>query len=150
MKNLLFALMALLAIVVLPACKSERSADEVAQKIEKGEKLDQKDYGVMLDYVTPAVEELVKFIEMGADEHDIMALNKQYPLADKFLPLLQTEEPYFDAANQEKARKISQLYLRAYEIAAKKQGVDLSQFNDELPEDLPGFSQEANEHTPAD
>lgn len=104
----------------------------------------------MLDYITPAVEEMVKFIEMGADEQDVEALNKQYPLADKFLPVLEKEEPNFDSENAKKADNISRLYLKAFKAAAKKQGVDMSQFQEEIPEDLPGFSQEANEHTPTD
>ena len=135
----------LLAVVffaaLLSACNDNGNAEKVAEKIENNGNLTQEDYGVMLDYITPQLKEIVRLLEMGADEKDIVALNKQYPLSEKFLPVIMRSEINFDEANKAKAEEIGKLYLEAYKAAAKKQGVNIEEFNSELPNNLPEVSE---------
>lgn len=149
MKKLLVILMAVIA-VMLPSCKSEAGADEVAKKIENNETLTQDDYGVMLDYIKPEIEQIVKFIEMGGSESDVDALEKKFPHSRLFIQTIVRDEHSFNPENMKKAQAINELYIKAFEEAAKKQGLNLSDVNNELPEKLPGFSEEVNEHTPTD
>lgn len=137
-------------VIVMPACQSSKKAEDVAQKIEKGETLDQADYSVMFDYVNPAITESVKLLEMGADENDVEALNNQYPLMKTFLPVLLTQTNSFDKDNQKKAQELTDLLQRGFKAAAKHQGVNLDEFDNEMLEDVPGISEEVNEFTPAD
>lgn len=133
-----FFFMAVVAFMtLLSACGSQGAAEEVAKKIDNHEQLTQEDFGVMLDYITPELEQMVKLIEMGADDKDVEALNKEFPLTEVFLPAIMQNEQKFDEANKKKSEKIAQLYMEAFRAAAKKQGVNFDEFNQELPAELP-------------
>ncbi|MBD5270360.1 MAG: hypothetical protein K2M67_02515 [Muribaculaceae bacterium] len=133
-----FFFMAVVAFMtLLSACGSQGAAEGVAKKIDNHEQLTQEDFGVMLDYITPELEQMVKLIEMGADDKDVEALNKEFPLTEVFLPAIMQNEQKFDEANKKKSEKIAQLYMEAFRAAAKKQGVNFDEFNQELPAELP-------------
>lgn len=150
MRNLLLIVVSVIALILPSACASDADADAVAKKIEKNEALTQEDYGVMLDYLKPAMEQLVKFIEMGADNNDLEGLDKEFPHSELFMKTIGKEEHNFDTSNMEKAQKLTELYMKAIKEAAKKQGVDLDALNNGLPEDVPGITDEVNYNTPAD
>lgn len=117
-----FSALLMAVILLLPSC-GKADAESVAKKIEENKELTQDDYGIMLDYITPAVEQMVNLIETGADEKKVEELNNKYPLADKFLPVLMKSESQFDNDNKKKAEHIAELYQKAFEAAMRQGGI---------------------------
>ena len=102
-KTLAFStsLLYLVLAVIFSACTSDTKS--IAGKIDSQEPLSQKEYGVMIDYLSGAFDDLSDLAKKGQLENDAerQKFEKKYEYADKFLMSLMYAKD-LDADNKKK------------------------------------------------
>lgn len=104
MKKILFSLMALIAAITVTSCGDNQNADQVAEKIQKGEQLTQDDYTTMIKYVGEYAEKMQPYVVNGTGneyETEMANLKAEYPYAVEFRDCLsKTPDAQMDEDNQ--------------------------------------------------
>lgn len=103
-------------ILILPSCGGDKAA-KVAEKINNKEEITQADYGVMIDYMTVATDELVKISEESKGDvkkmmEESQKLDKKYPYTKEFGQALGESEGKLDEANQKKLEDLQKKIFR--------------------------------------
>ncbi len=132
MKKVISLAMIAICFLLLPACSSN-DADAVAKKIEKGDTLEQKDYGVMLDYCEKAFKEVESTLKAGKlDEKTSAELEKKYSHLDAFMEKISSGYSSFDSDNKAKFQNLMNLALAIYSgaMTAPNTPVDINMETD--------------------
>lgn len=113
MKKLVSVFLAGFLFLVV-ACSS--GAESVAEKIDKKEKLDQKDYTEMLQYVETAVDDVSATIEKYKDHPDKLKeeaekIEDKYPYFEKFTSNM-PQESELDQANKQKLHDLTMKIIK--------------------------------------
>jgi len=113
-----FMVTAFAALMLILVSCAGKDADSVAKKISSGDKLEQADYTVMLDYCDAAFKELAGIVKAGKlDEKTAGELDKKYNHLDAFMNAISSGLTTFDAENKKKFNSLMQAATSIYEDA---------------------------------